>query len=288
MPRCGHSCAMAPRVAVVGHVEWITFARVDQIPAVGGIAHAGETWSGVGGGGGVAAQQLAKLAAKCTFFTALGDDDVDRTAAEELRAAGVEVHAASRDAPTREAVCLVDGDGERTITTLGPRLEAHGSERLPWDRLGSMDAVYITAGDEEAIRRARAARVMVVSTRHLEVLARSGVLVDAVIGSDRDPAERYDPDLLAHAPPPLVVLTQGSDGGRYETDDGRVGRWPPAPVPGPVSDTYGSGDSFQAGLTFALGTRYPLEEALELAARCGAAALTGRGPAGGQLTAADL
>jgi sugar/nucleoside kinase (ribokinase family) len=31
-----------------------------------------------------------------------------------------------------------------------------------------------------------------------------------------------------------------------------------------------------------------LEEALRTAPRCGALALTGRGPAGGQLTAADL
>jgi ribokinase len=276
------------RVAVVGHVEWIMFARVDQVPAAGGIAHAEETWSGAGGGGGVAAQQLAKLAVACDFFTALGRDDVGRMAAEELHASGVEVHAASRDDPTREAVCLIDRHRERTITTLGPRLEAGGSDRLPWDRLGSMDAVYVTAGDEEAIRLARSARVLVASTRHLEVLARSAVRADVVVGSDRDPAERYDPRVLAHAPPALVVLTQGADGGRYETDDGRMGRWRPTPVPGPISDTYGSGDSFQAALTFALGSGYPIEEALNLAARCGAAALTGRGPAGGQLTAADL
>jgi ribokinase len=276
------------RVAVVGHVEWITFARVDQVPAAGGITHADETWSGAGGGGGVAAQQLAKLAVTCAFFTALGVDDVGRMAAEELRAAGVDVHAASRDCPTRQAVCLVDRHGERTITTLGPRLEARGSDRLPWDRLGSMDAVYVTAGDEEAIRRARAGRVLVVSTRHLGALARSGVQADAVVGSDRDPAERYDPEVLAQARPSLVILTQGSDGGRYETKEGRGGRWRPSPVPGPISDTYGSGDSFQAALTFALGAGYPLEEALALAARCGAAALIGRGPAGSQLASADL
>jgi ribokinase len=276
------------RVAVVGHVEWIRFARVEQVPGPGGVAQASETWSGAGGGGAVAARQLAKIAETCAFFTALGGDHVGRTAEEELRGAGVEMHTASRDAPTREAVCLVDRDGERTITTLGPRLEPRGSDRLPWNRLGSVDAVYVTAGDEEAIRHARAAGVLVASTRHLGTLARSGVRADAVVGSDRDAAERYDPDVLAHAPPSFVVLTQGADGGRYETADGRVGRWRPAPVPGPISDTYGSGDSFQAALTFALGAGYPLEEALDLAARCGAAALTGRGPADGQLTAADL
>jgi len=276
------------RVAVVGHVEWITFARVEQVPAAGGIAHASETWTGAGGGGGVAARQLAKLAGSCDLFAAFGEDEVADRAREELVADGVRVYAETRPQATRQAVCLIDPSGERTITTLGPRLQARGSDPLPWDRLGATDAVYVTAGDEEAIRRARAARIMVVSTRHHETLAASGVQADAVVGSDRDPAERYQPDLLAHAPPGLVVLTQGANGGRFQTADGGTGRWRPTPPPGPISDTYGSGDSFQAGLTWALGSGLPLAEALDLAARCGAAALTGRAPADGQLTAGDL
>ncbi|MGH2642240.1 MAG: PfkB family carbohydrate kinase [Actinomycetota bacterium] len=275
-------------VAVVGHIEWMTFARVDRVPATGDIAHASETWSGAGGGGGVAAQQLAKLAGSCELFTALGEDAIGVRAAEELAAAGIEVHAARRTSPTRQALCLIDRDGERTITTLGPRLEARGSDALPWDRLAEINAVYVTAGDADALRRARAAQVVVVSSRHLRTLAASGIRADAVVGSARDPNEAYDPELLAHAPPDVVVLTEGAEGGRFRTAGGETGRWRPTPPPGPISDTYGSGDSFHAGLTWALGTGSPLAEALELAAGCGAAALTGRGPAGGQLGAADL
>jgi ribokinase len=276
------------RVAVVGHLEWITFARVDRVPAAGTIAHATETWSGVGGGGGVAAQQLAKLAGSCELFTALGRDQIGDRAAEELAAAGIAVHAARRTFPTRGAMCLIDRRGERTITTLGPRLEAHGSDALPWDRLAQIDAVYVTAGDVDALRRTRAARVVVVSSRHLGTLAASGIRADAVVGSALDPNETYDPKILAHAPPDLVVLTEGARGGRFETGSGNEGRWKPTPLPGPISDTYGSGDSFHAGLTFALGSGRGVTEALQLAARCGAAALTGRGPAGGQLSVADL
>jgi ribokinase len=276
------------RVAVVGHIEWITFGRVDRVPGRGEIAHASETWAGAGGGGGVAAQQLAKLSGSCELFTALGDDDVARSAVEELEVAGVHVHAARRSAPTRRAVCLVDDTGERTITTLGPRLEAEGADALPWELLDESDAVYFTAGDEGAVRRARGGRVLVASTRHLESFVAAGMRPDAVVGSARDRWERYDPEALAIAPPGLVVLTEGAAGGRYVTEDGREGRYDPAPVPGPIVDTYGSGDSFQAGLTWALGEGLGLDEALAVAARCGAAALTGRGPAGGQLTAADL
>jgi ribokinase len=59
-------------------------------------------------------------------------------------------------------------------------------------------------------------------------------------------------------------------------------------VPGAVVDTYGAGDSFAAGLTFGLGEGMGVEPALELAARCGAWCISGRGPYGNQLTAADL
>jgi ribokinase len=277
-----------PRVAVVGHIEWITFARVDRVPAAGAIAHATETWPGAGGGGGVAAQQLAKLAGSCDLFTALGEDEIGNRAAQEIAAVGVTVHAAPRTSPTRQAVCLVDRAGERTIITLGPRLEASGSDPLPWDRLAEIDAVYVTAGDAEALRRVRAARIVVVSSRHLGVLAASGIRADVVVGSALDRHEIYDPELLAHEPPHLVVLTEGAAGGRFQTAEGKTGRWRSTPPPGPISDTYGSGDSFQAGLTWALGGGLPLGEALDFAARCGAAALTGNGPAGGQLSAADL
>ena len=51
---------------------------------------------------------------------------------------------------------------------------------------------------------------------------------------------------------------------------------------------YGAGDSFQAGLTFGLASGLDTDAALALAARCGAFAVTGRGPTGGQLTASDL
>ena len=57
-----------------------------------------------------------------------------------------------------------------------------------------------------------------------------------------------------------------------------------AALPAPVSDAYGAGDSFAAGLTYALASGLDRENALDLASRCGAAAMTGRGPYEGQLT----
>ena len=42
------------RTAVVGHVEWVEFARVKRMPLSGEIVQAGEAWSEAAGGGGVA------------------------------------------------------------------------------------------------------------------------------------------------------------------------------------------------------------------------------------------
>src|SRR5262249_22566959 len=151
-----------------------------------------------------------------------------------------------------------------------------------WERLDVTDAVYVCAGDAEAFRSARRARVMVVTSRALDLLAASGVSADVLVGSARDPAERIDLDRLA-APPQAVARTDGTDGGSYGSAAG-TGRYEAAAPPGPIVDSYGCGDSFAAGLTFALGRGDALPEALAFAARCGAACATGRGPYERQLS----
>jgi len=271
------------RAVVIGHVEWIEFARVERVPVAGEIVHALEAWEEPGGGGSVAAVQLAKLAGEATFFTALGDDPLGHRAHRELGALGVSVESGFRPTPQRRGFTFVDAAGERTITVMGERMGPNGSDPLPWGLLEGADTVYFTAGDDEALRRARRARILVATARILPQLIRAGVPLDALIGSGGDRAERYAPGDL-DPPPALAVWTDGRAGGRYRTADGVEGAYPAAAVLGPVVDAYGCGDSFAAGLAFALGSRRPVEEALAFAAACGAACLTGRGPYQSQLS----
>jgi len=275
------------RTAVVGHTEWIEFGHVERVPAAADIVHATDAWGEPGGGGAVAAVQLARLAGSCTFFTAFGDDERGERSRRRLEGLGVRVEAAIRDEPTRRAVVFVDARGERTITTLGRRLEPTAADRLPWNELDGVDSVYVTAGDPGALRETRSARVLVATSRIADLLAKADLYLDALVGSAADPAEAFDPDAF-EVPPHLVVRTESVRGGRYETSDGRTGTYDPVTPPGPVVDTYGAGDSFAAGLTFALGTGMEIEEALALAARCGAWCAAGKGPYGNQLTATDL
>jgi ribokinase len=260
------------KLAVVGHVEWVEFVPVERVPRAGEIVHVLSTWHEPGGGGGVAVGELARLEGSALLFTALGEDEVAARAIEVVERLGVSVHAATRRRPTRRAFTYLDAAGERTIATVGERLAPSGDDPLPWDRLASADGVYFTAGDRGALEAARRARVLVATSRVLETLEGSGVALDALVGSARDPAEAYRPGSLAPEPR-LAVLTDGSEGGRYWTSDGSSGTFAAAPPPETIADEYGAGDSFAAGLTHALAAGMDVDEALAFAARRGAEAL---------------
>ena len=272
------------RIAVVGHVEWVEFARVDAVPRPGEIVHAVETWEEPAGGGAVAAAQLARLTGSCLFFTALGADELGRRSRVELKQLGIDVRAIPETEPTRRAFTYIDETGERTITVLGEKLRPRGGDsRLPWRELAGLDAVYFVSGDAEALHHARLARILVATSRELPTLREAGVELDVLVGSGEDEGEVYRPGDLEPAPR-VVVTTSGGLGGWAQPG----GPYRPAPLPGPLVDTYGSGDSFAAGLTYGLARGDPLDEAVALAARCGAAVLTGRGPYLAQLDAEAL
>ncbi|HEX5172801.1 MAG TPA: PfkB family carbohydrate kinase [Gaiellaceae bacterium] len=271
-------------LAVVGHVEWVEFARVEHAPAVGEIVHARETWEEPAGGGAVAAVQLANLGGSCLLFTALADDELGRRSREELESHGVTVHAGHAPGAQRRALTHVDEDGERTITVLGDKLLPSGEDAsLPWEELRRCDAVYFVSGDVAAAHAARRCSVLVATSRELTTLRRADVQVDVLVGSGEDAAERFEAGELEPAPQ-IVVTTAGGLGGWIRPG----GPFRATPLPGPVSDAYGCGDCFAAGLTYGLALGKPMDEAVALGAQCGAAVLTGRGAYGYQLTADDV
>jgi ribokinase len=261
------------RCAVVGHVEWVDSVLVDRVPAAGQIAHGDEDWSEPAGGGAVAAAQLAKLAGACDFFTALGDDEHGHRAVARFRELGIDPDV-EWFGSTRRAFVQVDANGERTITTVGPKLR-----RRDLPPMDVYDAVFFVAGEPETLRKTRAARFVSATPRELPWLREAGVHLDLLVGSATDPGERYDGGLDVD----LVVKTEGVRGG---VADGR--RFEPAKPAAPIVDTYGAGDSFAAALTFALGRGDALDDALALAARAGAAVITGKGPYTAQLLEARL
>src|SRR5437762_9428219 len=123
------------RVAVVGHIEWVDFVPIHQFPLPGAVVHATGSFARAAGGGGVVAAVLSELGASVDFFVALGRDAVGEAAVAQLTERGIQMHVAWRSEPTRRAVTLLEPTGERTIITIGRRLEPVGTDELPWERL---------------------------------------------------------------------------------------------------------------------------------------------------------
>jgi ribokinase len=252
---------------VVGHVEWVEFARVPAMPAAGEIVHATETFDEPAGGGAVVARQLARLNGRCEFFTALGDDDLGHRAERRLAELGIDVHV-RWGGQTRRAWTHVDAHGERTITVLGEKLLP--DVPLPLD---GYDLVFFVAGTVDALRAARSARFVAATVRELPTLKAAGVPLDLLVRSANDPGERYDDSLEAR----VVVMTDGERGG---TANGVAYT---AVDPSRVVDSYGAGDSFAAAVAFCLARGDDLADALALGARAGSAVIEGAGPYAAQL-----
>ena len=189
------------------------------MPKAGAIVHASSVWEEPGGGGAVAAVQLAKLAGAATLYTALGDDELGHRSKRALEEHGLRVEAVFRPEPQRRAFVHLDARGERTITVIGDRLGPRADDPLPWQELRDTDAVYLTAGDAGAVRAARSAGVLVATVRGLEMLAEAGVELDALVASAADRGELYEPGQL-DPPPRVVVRTAGAEGGRWEAAAG--------------------------------------------------------------------
>jgi ribokinase len=263
-----------PRLAVVGHVEWVDFIPIERMPRQGEVLHAEGAFARAAGGGGVVAVVFAELGAEVEFFCALGDDALGRAAAEQLTARGVRMHTAWRsEQPTRRALTLLEGAGERTIVTVGERLEPRGGDEIDWDLLAECDGVYFTAGDLGALEQARRAPVVVASPRGRGSL-QAGPSIDALVFSRRDRDESAWARRLERKAR-LFVETRGADGGVWRGE--AEGSWNAVAPEGAIRDAYGCGDSFAAGFTFGLASGSTVAEAAALGAKCGARCLTRAG-----------
>jgi ribokinase len=238
------------------------------------VLHAEGAFTRAAGGGGVASVVLARLGAEVDFFLALGRDADGQAAEAQLQEQGVRTHVAWRSEPTRRAVTLLEHAGERTIVTIGERLEPWGSDELEWSRLDHADGVYVTAGDARAMEHARRAKVLVASPRARHGLAEADIPIDALVFSARDRDEREWAQVIAPRTR-LLVATDGPNGGRWWGVS--EGTWSAVPAPGPIKDSYGCGDSSAAAFTYALAGGATPAEAAALGAKLGAECLTRTG-----------
>lgn len=264
-------------VAVVGHIEWGRFFRVDYIPNVGEIVHAKESWEEVAGGGSVAAMQLAQLNGNCTFFTAVGNDKLGQKAIEQLQTKNVKVYAQIlNDQATKTVAVHIDKNNERTITVAG-NLRPSGTDRsLPWEKLAEMDAVYFVSGDVHSLKYARHSKILISTARIAPLLNLGNIQLDVLLTSEKDTGEKYNPGDITPEPK-LVITTQGKYGGYINNGT----QYPAEIIPQEnIVDFYGCGDSFAAGVTYGLASNKDINNALAVGAHAGASAAKRRGAFG--------
>ncbi len=250
------------KFAVIGHIEWINFIEVDQLPQPGLISHSKRSLEYPAGGGSVIAKKLSELTnSKVHFYTALGHDFYGKQCLKILENMGIKLHVAWRDQPTRKGFSLTDSEGERSITIMGERLSPNHNDDLDWNTLNEMDGIFITAADKELLKKSRFAKTLCMTPRvGLNMINESGILLDGLIGSNLDPGEYFSLNELK-LKPKYVIKTEGENGGivfpggRYKAIKNKKNN----------VDSYGCGDSFAAGILYGLSSKWNIEESLNLA-----------------------
>ena len=199
------------RCAVVGHVEWVEFVRVPALPAAGQIVQGELGLAEPAGGGAVIARQIARLAGRCEFFTALGDDDLGRRAERRLAELGVDVHV-QRFGETRRAWVHVDAR-RRAHDHTAQRRSCCPRGPLPLD---GYDAVFFVSGDAEALRSARRAPFVAATARELPTLREASVPLDLLVGSAQ---RRRASDTTARSMRERLCSPRGRTGARRTAND---------------------------------------------------------------------
>ena len=248
--------------AVVGHVEWINFLKVDQLPKQGVISHAVNSLEYPAGGGCIIAKTLSELTSNHVhFFTALGNDDYGEKCFKILSNMGIKLHVAWRDKPTRRGFSLIDSRAERAITVIGERLAPKHIDKLEWNILKKMDGIFITASDQEIFKMARLASVLCTTPRvGLNIINKSKVILDALIGSNLDPGEVFSFSELS-VKPKYIIKTEGENGGIIFPG----GRYKALKNKKPKVDSYGCGDSFAAAILYGMASKWNIDKSLNLA-----------------------
>jgi len=264
------------KLAVIGHVEWVTFLKVDRLPLAGEISHAKDYFEEAAGGAAVSAVQMSRLTnGPVDLITSLGKDSYGEKCYERLTKLGLNLKVAWREKPTRKGISFIGKDGERAITVIGERLKPIASDNLPWSDMKNYDGIFVTATDKEGIKHARKAKFLSATPRTgQQTLKISKVKLDALIGSGLDPDEKISFKELA-TKPDIYISTTGKSGGTIFPNNVKYKSIKPSST---EIDTYGCGDCFAGAVTTALAAKLNLEQAINIGAYCGAECTTHYGP----------
>lgn len=265
----------------------------------GGKARAAEHHEGGGGMAANAAVAAARLGARVRFLGRAGDDMAGRAMHRELASQGIDVTGFRLFDGARSSVSgiVVEASGERTIVNFRGENLPEDASWLPLDDVAEMDAVLADPrwpdGAAALFERARAHGVPSVLDGDIAEAAVFDLLLpltDYAVFSEPGLAgyARASDDLgarLAYARARgcrVAAVTLGERGLAWDAGEGP--RHLPA-FPVQAVDTTGAGDVFHGALAYALGLRWPAEDAFRFSAAVAACKCLYRG---GRSGAPDL
>lgn len=267
-----------PRVAALGVASWDRLLAVARFPAPGDQAIVRAEVSAPGGTTTNAAVALARLGARVSVATAVGDDEAGAALRRCLAAEGIDTGAvAVKPAEATNAATIVVGDEppDRTIYWR-PGAQLVRGDRLDIAGLFGHDVVLLDLADAPLRRflldlpAHTQPRTVLLGTLtylndpHLPDALDQALRHDVVVGSERDLLAVTGTWTLADATSALqalmpgatlraAVVTRGAAGCRVVTGDGR---WQLPAYRVAVVDPTGAGDAFTAGVSYGLALRW--------------------------------
>jgi sugar/nucleoside kinase (ribokinase family) len=298
----------------------LNFDYIYQCPALeGGREVLIRAWSReLAGAGGIVACGLARLGAQAHLLAELGDDADGRELYEEIARRGVRREGIRRRAGARSAFTLIfadeaSGRPRQVATFQGASLEFALRPAEYQSILSSCRLVYscnyfllprLAEGVPELFRQARARGLRTAydanagdgwgEPARLELL-RSGIypVTDLIFLNEDEAAHltgRSDPRRSAEAvrPGEATVVVKRGDRGAVVRHEGRMTEVEAFPLAGPLRDTVGAGDCFQAAFLYFLLRGLPVSHCAALASANAASSVLAPGGTAGQQDRAGL
>lgn len=288
------------KIAVVGSLNMDMVVTAPRIPLKG------ETITGQalhfvpGGKGANQAVALGRLGADVSMFGCVGDDDFGRQLIENLAENSVQaVQVRTLQGATTGVAMITVGDGDNSIVVVPganglvdrPYVDSIKEVLLqsqlvivqleiPLDTASYVIDLCHQAGISILLNPAPAQKLpvdLIEKTTFLTPNEHEAAIVFADFGDYRELLRRY---------PEKLIITQGSAGASFATQDGEVHQIPASPAT--VVDTTGAGDTFNAALAYAWSQGRTLEKALVFANVAAGLSTEKFGAQGGMPTLAEV